>query len=240
MKKYFYKLVLIIMVLFCIYSNLFAKESIKPPSLTKINSFVELEPKIIEDFDYYLSDLYNELNRNQDSWSILSKANLLDMNFKYCTSSTLKNYSSKNMFDSDFKTAWVEGKKGNGIGEWIRIEIFPCKLNKRPFAINEIAIIPGYLKNYKTWIENNRLREMTLIIETPKCSESQLTVFKLKFLELKDSVGGIQVFHLPDDIVQAMQSFEKQTLWLIIDEVSKGTKYSDTCISEIIISQTNK
>jgi hypothetical protein len=239
MKKNYFFLILFILVFFNIHSISQAKERITPPVLTDKTDLFEIEPTIIEDYDYYLSDLYDDLDKNPDSWSTVSKTNLKDISFMYQASSTLKNYPPKNTFDNSFKTAWVEGKKDNGIGEWIRIEIHPRKSNKKPFIINEIAIIPGYLKSYRTWTENNRIRVMTVIIQTPNQSNSPLTVFKLKFHESKDSVGGIQVFRMPDSISQEAQSLDGKVLWLIIDDVNKGISYSDTCISEIIISQTN-
>ena len=59
-------------------------------------------------------------------------------------SSLLDNYPVSNILDHNFETAWVEGKKGHGIGEKIRIEL------SNPIQLFQIIIMNGYQKSLKT------------------------------------------------------------------------------------------
>ena len=57
-------------------------------------------------------------------------------------------YSVLNLFDNNLKTAWVEGVKGNGIGESIHIEF------ETPQDIYGLEFRPGYLKTERTFHNN--------------------------------------------------------------------------------------
>ena len=48
-------------------------------------------------------------------------------------------------------TAWVEGAKGAGIGEWIRVDF------SKEVKLRRIFIAPGYFKSPQIWQKNNRI-----------------------------------------------------------------------------------
>jgi len=58
-------------------------------------------------------------------------------------SSFLKDYPTNFTTDGKFETAWLEGVKGNGIGEWI---MYSAETDQ---TLSSITIYNGYLKNDK-------------------------------------------------------------------------------------------
>lgn len=168
--------------------------------------------------------------------STLNPFNLGKLTIKTVSSSCLgPAYQSSYLCDGKMETAWVEGIKGNGIGEWIRIRLDAVKdsPSSTPFSIIEAGIIPGYAKNAKTWVENNRVKTATLVVYSPPPSypkEYQWMVFRLNFHD----VNQVQHFELPERKKAINLDPMTKEIWLRIDEVYKGIKYDDTCISEII------
>ena len=122
-------------------------------------------------------------------------------------------YAGKNIIDFNTKTAWVEGVKGDGIGEWIEINyedwITPIRV---------INFYNGYCKNEKTWKENGRVKKIKLYVNNRAYA----------VLNLKDTMlcQGFCI-DIGDDVVINKLKFE-------ILEVYKGEKYEDTAISEIL------
>jgi len=114
---------------------------------------------------------------------------------------------------------WVEGKDGYGIGEWIEYDISEF-LKRREDVVNRNAnlyILNGYVNPKLPYLykENSRIKKATLIIDDS-------TEIKIEF----------------DDIVEFKcvelgRPFTK--VRLIIDEVYKGSKYDDTCITAITV-----
>ena len=60
-------------------------------------------------------------------------------------------YAPGQTLDGSMMTAWVEGSKGPGIGEWIRFDF------GRDVKLRRIFIAPGYFKSPQIWLKNNRL-----------------------------------------------------------------------------------
>ncbi len=114
---------------------------------------------------------------------------------------------------------WVEGKDGYGIGEWIEYDISSF-LEKREDLNNRNArlyILNGYVnpKLPHLYKENSRIKKATLIIDDS-------TVIKIEFEDIVEF-----------KCVELGRSFTK--VKIIIDEVYKGTKYDDTCITAITV-----
>jgi len=133
--------------------------------------------------------------------------------WRLSTSSYLNNstrYAPDNLFDKSLYTAWAEGAKDKGIGEWVLINFDYGK------KIADIGIFNGYQKNIKLFVENNRVKE----------------------LEITVSDGNKKIVTLED--VKSVQwiPLNKQTQWMKfrILSVYKGKKYNDTCMTEIIFS----
>ena len=131
------------------------------------------------------------------------------------SSSTLlgktKPYHVNEIIDKDPKTAWVEGKPDDGIGEWVEFTFKPR------IMLESISIINGYTRSETLYQANNRVKKMRISFDDG-------TYFDR---ELKDGEHKPQIITLPE---------AKQTgkFRLIILEIYKGSKYNDTCISEVL------
>jgi hypothetical protein len=202
---------------------------------------VDVWPEKLLSFDEYKKSDLERLKKFSSRWSSFHPDINLDwLTLSTTASSTLGNaYRGANICDGNISTAWVEGVEGNGIGEWIKIEIeagsWLEEITTTPFSIISIATIPGYGKSEKTWIENNRVKKLLVVIYTPPQAVPEENEWVVLRLNLRDE-NKFQVFTLPVDLMTSSIDEMKKTVWLKIEEVYKGTKYEDTCISEFVMS----
>lgn len=208
-----------------------------PNDKIKDNQIIELNPTKFYSFDTFKTNDLNDQKKYSGLWSTLHQVNLNALEKTIVASSVLgATYQGSNLFDGKTETAWVEGAKGNGIGEWIKIKLDAKKVSpsSTPFSVFEVGIIPGYAKSKKTWEENNRLKTALLIVHSPPISypkEFEWVVYRLR---LKDE-NKLQYFTLPDDMLETNSNPMTKTIWLKIEDVYKGTKFDDTCISEVVL-----
>ena len=146
-------------------------------------------------------------------------------------------YSAYNLSDGLPSTAWVEGVDGDGIGEVVLVHI----------DINKPAIIwAGYGKSDALFKANNRPAKVKVYLLGSSCN-TQVTQYSVIFplfkvagtkeLVLKD-VNGFQPLELPaiQDSVRIEGCKEGSFFYFLaieIRSVYKGTRYSDTWISEV-------
>lgn len=132
-------------------------------------------------------------------------------------------YEANNIHDLNYKTAWIEGVPGYGIGESITYH-FPPQ-NPR---ITEIIIVNGYVKSEQTWKDNSRVKKLKMYFNGKPyailnlADSRQEQHFKFEPLGYGDR--------------QNWKELEKKPWWTIkfeILEVYKGEKYDDTAITEI-------
>ena len=136
--------------------------------------------------------------------------------YKIKASSSLgDSYKAEFANDLSYKTAWVEGKKDEGIGEYLEYYF----KNDSP-RITEIIISNGYMKSEETWKNNNRVKKLKLYVNG----------IPFGILNLKDSrtdqyfsVGTLGHNKNGTDLILKFE----------ILEVYKGSKYNDTAITEI-------
>ena len=112
-------------------------------------------------------------------------------------------------------TAWVEGAKGDGIGESVTLTL------KEPAKLSRVGIVNGYAKDDALYLKNNRVAKLDV------------------------SVDGGQTFQvqIPDECLDAEKFYfdlpasnkPVKTVKFTIAEVYKGSKYSDTVISELVL-----
>lgn len=142
-------------------------------------------------------------------------------------------YSAKNMFDLDFNTAWADGAEGNGIGEKIEID-----LDK--YSLVAICLINGYTKNSDLYKYNNRIKKLRIDIEYVDYKDStkidvesnEISINDLEYNKIsKNNFEGM--VSIIRDYGEGYRKITKITLTIL--DVYKGTKYSDTCISEILL-----
>lgn len=121
-------------------------------------------------------------------------------------------YGAYNLIDEDNSTAWVEGADDSGIGQKITFKA------DSPQTINHIRIMNGYCKSQEVYQKNNRVKSVNIIFS------DGTTVRK----SLADVYGEYQFLYFDSPIVCDEFTIE-------IQEVYSGSKYNDTCISEIQI-----
>lgn len=121
-------------------------------------------------------------------------------------------YFPKNVMDGKPETSWTEGATGHGVGEWIKLE------SGQDQVVTGINIMAGYAKNDQIYQQNNRIK--TLKVE---CSDGTSKVFTLEDLADYTAYQDLKF----DSPVQT------KSIKLTIIDVYPGSKYEDTCISEI-------
>ena len=133
----------------------------------------------------------------------------------YCASSVLKTqkgntYGVASLLDDSNFTAWFEGNKGVGIGQWIMVDFGELR------TIKEIAVKNGYNKKENLYYNNSRVRTLSLVFSGGQTRQS---------LVLKDQPGR-QTFQIGGKI-------KARWVQLKIQAVIKGKKYSDTGLNEL-------
>lgn len=136
--------------------------------------------------------------------------------YKIKSSSSLgEKYKTDNIHDLSFQYAWVEGAKGNGVGEWV---IYYFR-NKCP-RINEIIIYNGLVKNDEVWKNNGRVKQLRLLV-----NDKPFAV-----LHLQDTRAQ-QSFKVP--LLGRRKDGKDLVLKFQVMEVYPGEKYNDLAITEI-------
>ena len=194
--------------------------NVERDSLNEVNNSGLLEKKGQHQLDS-LSKIYPE-TRNI-IWDVIDDgADWNDYGGPYDvrSSSALKlsrgnNYEATNAKDLRLDTAWVEGVKGNGEGQYLEYFF----KNESP-RVTQAIIINGYVKTPQLWRDNNRVKDFDLYINGE---------FYAK-LKLKD-IQSEQIFELP--ILGRRSDGKDLILKFVIKNVYPGAKYDDTAITEI-------
>jgi hypothetical protein len=147
-------------------------------------------------------------------------------------SSTLKpqgniSYDARHAEDLSYKTVWVEGVPGYGIGEYLLYKFRPATP-----SITEIIVVNGYVKNEKAYRENSRVKKLKVYL-----NDQPYAVLNL------DDKRSSQHFKIPTPLGRERNDKSPLALpWSLkfqIAEVYKGTKYDDTVITEIYFDGTD-
>jgi len=163
-------------------------------------------------------------------------------------------YGMQNLFDGNFQTAWVEGAKGQGIGEAVFIAI--------PYNYKILNIFGGFGKSMALYKNNSRPKRIKLTCFAGISPEGHVTEIaegylsrkfpEEYFLDLEDKFA-VQSFPFPfsgkelkdfqDNYVEDYKktsstpiAYSKTILKIEIADVYKGAKYEDTCISELFFN----
>ncbi|MDY7232845.1 NADase-type glycan-binding domain-containing protein [Hyalangium rubrum] len=127
-----------------------------------------------------------------------------------------ENYHPSYVLDDDPKTAWVEGAEGDGIGESLTIPVSDLKSAR---AIR-LVLFNGYQKSQGLLTANAAPKQLTVTVRGPGGAESAK-----KQLTLERKLGP-QSFEIP--VTGAVSE-----VTLTIDSVHAGSKYKDTCVSDV-------
>lgn len=189
------------------------------------------------------TDFYNPLkHRSGNIWKYGRSSFLLEDN------DDKTRYEHCKIWDNDIETAWVEGIPGNGINEWVIIDIdgdyqyldYEDAISDKQLLI-KMTINNGFCKNKKTFQNNNRVKKAKItIFEAPLHSdENERYIIENPFenksieIELKDEMKE-QIFNFsisPNATVK--NGMLSLFLKLTILDVYSGKKSQDTCISEL-------
>lgn len=132
----------------------------------------------------------------------------------YCVSSVLapqfgNTYGPEHLFDGDPATAWVHGSKGTGVGSAITI-VFD-----RARPIDEMTVTNGYAKNADIFRKNSRVRTLELLYSTGETATVRLSD------------------HMRQQTLSLPKVAEAQWVQVRIVDVYRGSRYTDTAISEL-------
>jgi hypothetical protein len=165
-------------------------------------------------------------------------------------------YRAINLIDGNTSTAWVEGEKDDGKGQSIVLSV--------PLRCKSINIVNGYAKSATLFQKNNRVKTINLsycigINPDGYASETAYNFFMYKHdvshkIDLAD-ISDVQSFSFwlsPNEqseiLLEAIKNFDKTFnlaissvipfIEITIESTYKGTKYDDTCISEIFFNDS--
>jgi hypothetical protein len=116
-------------------------------------------------------------------------------------------YDAANMLDGDPETAWNEGRRGDGTGEWVEITLAGAA------TVQRLQIWNGHQKE-DLFAHNGRVR--MLLIDAGE---------RTFLVELLD-VAGPQVVELAEPV-------RTTTVRLTVDSVYPGERYPELAISEV-------
>ncbi len=140
--------------------------------------------------------------------------------------STKYDFSSKSLFDGKTKTSWVEGKKGAGKGEYIVLRF------KKPVRISRIGFIAGMNYSHTLFGQNNRPSAVRIILNGKHVKRAVLADgFTMSYAGNPHAYQYVSLSGYRGSV---------RTVKIIIDDIYRGTKYHDTCISELIIQENIK
>ena len=116
--------------------------------------------------------------------------------------------------DGKLNTAWLEGVKGKGIGEWIMFS------NETTQAVSSLTLYNGYLKNNTTYLNNGRIKKFSL-----EFSDGSISTYDIAKVSFNESKNGLKItFDKP---------ISTTSIKLTVLDVYNGAYYSDLALSEI-------
>jgi hypothetical protein len=189
--------------------------------------FTNLKPTLADNVEVSLNNkFYTRFNYGTDkpgdsSWySFEGNKYYFDFHgFTAQATSQKAGYAADQIADFANETAWVAGKNG-GIGETVTLTLV------KPVHVDQFGIVPGYAKSKELYFANNRIEQ----------------------LEVSVNGGPPKLVTLPDDyiffgpssrkgyqLIDLGYAGEAKTIALTVKKVYPGTRYNDTCISEIML-----
>lgn len=151
-----------------------------------------------------------EIYAGQISNAIISSVTASSHLEEYYQSTGQLSHVPENTIDGSYRTAWVENAAGDGIGEWIKLDF------DRTYAINGIEISNGYKKSAELYEKNSRLSRVRLHFSDGSYQD----------YDLDDTFEGAQRLTFPKPVTT-------NSITLEILSVYPGSKYQDTCITEL-------
>jgi hypothetical protein len=150
-------------------------------------------------------------------------------------------YSIRNVLAGTWDKSWCVN--GQGLGEWIKVEIPPDPLEHqktgevnvyRILLTNGLVVVGG--GDYQTYNENNTYEEALKESLKPYNKQLYYANNRVKKIEVEFSGGQKYFLNLTDgDLHLQRFTFNIKAKWVkfTIREIYKGKKYNDTCISKM-------
>ncbi len=132
-------------------------------------------------------------------------------------------YAASNIDDLNYKTAWIEGVPGYGIGENITLH-FPPE-NPR---ITKIIIVNGYVKSERAWRENSRVKKLKMYLYNKPFAILNLVDTRQEQTFTFEPIG-----YSDRKDWKKLSTKPWWTMKFEILEVYQGEKFDDTAITEI-------
>jgi hypothetical protein len=140
-------------------------------------------------------------------------------------SSELEGHPAKDIGDLDVSTAWAAGRNG-GLNESVTLTL------AKPEHVDQIGIVLGYAKTKRLYFANNRVKVLEVVVNGSHTIKAVLPDEYISFSPA--SKKGYQLIDLGN------YSGDAKTITLTVKEVYPGSKYNDTCISEVLLRKRLK
>ena len=155
----------------------------------------------------------------------------LEGRFNVSVSSTLSEkgytYAPQNLFDSDKTTSWCEGSPGEGIGEWIQID-YNSEGSPSDVEYIDLKILPGYAKSAALYAANSRPAKISVEV-IDRTTKKRINNIKAQIFNIQDKLE-LQAFRIP---IESTIDLSKIGFFIKIEDIYKGSKYKDMCITEL-------
>ena len=132
-----------------------------------------------------------------------------------------KSYSGANLVDGDYKTAWVEGVSGVGIGESVTLHLDKTQ------PVYGIVICNGYTADYDLYSKNGTLASVKVDFGNGKVVEENVGGYGSEYLE------GDYLAEMNLNKIELDEPVMTDEITVTITSANVGSKYDDTCVSEI-------
>jgi len=136
------------------------------------------------------------------------------------------NYLPQNANDLSFKTAWSEGVKGYGVGEYLVYYFKPLAPR-----ITTVIVANGYVKSEKAFRENSRVKKLKMYVRDKPVAILNLKDCRCEQMFEFEPIGRWKEYRNLD--WKEVEKLPDWTMKFEILEVYPGDKYDDTVISEI-------
>ncbi|URA09143.1 NADase-type glycan-binding domain-containing protein [Thermospira aquatica] len=152
-----------------------------------------------------------------------------------------------NLFDGRIDTCWAEGVKGDGsgtnglwweegVGEVVAVGFYPIPNEDDPTPVDMVRIYNGYGKNSNVFEANRKIKRMGIEVTVYK-KEGEEVEEKIYYRgkEVKDIETSVELSPGWNEIYLEKYGLPTQLLRIVfyINSTYPGTRYDDTCISEI-------
>ncbi|MBQ7679675.1 MAG: hypothetical protein IJT34_07480 [Butyrivibrio sp.] len=133
-----------------------------------------------------------------------------------------KSYTGMNLIDDDYATVWAEGVPGTGVGETITLHLDSAQ------PVYGILICNGYTANYDLYSKNGMLTDVEVDFGNGRHAEGHnLEGYGFENASSQDLAD------MNRSRIELEAPVVTDTITITITGAKKGTKYEDTCVSEI-------